>query len=143
MLQSYFDSSTWGEQDILKEEIKELLTRKEVMWKKRSRVQWLREGDKNTRYFHTHATSRNKRNRILKLKDEDGRWVDNEDGAIDQSLTGNDILLLEKHVIAEEVYDVLMQMALTKAPGPDGARTEWYASSPLEAEVKSLLWATH
>nr|GEW48005.1 reverse transcriptase [Tanacetum cinerariifolium] len=24
-----------------------------------------------------------------------------------------------------------------------GARTEWYASSPLEAEAKPLLWATH
>ncbi|GJX88622.1 ribonuclease H [Tanacetum coccineum] len=134
-----------GEQDILKEEIKELLTREEVMWKQRSRVQWLREGDKNTRYFHTRATSQNKRNSILRLKDEDGRWVDNEDGvcdlvsayfsnlfsssspqhcdsvveAIDQSLTGNDILSLEKHVTAEEVYDALMQMAPTKALGPD------------------------
>nr|GEU41444.1 reverse transcriptase [Tanacetum cinerariifolium]GEU62797.1 reverse transcriptase [Tanacetum cinerariifolium] len=103
------------------------------------------KGDKNTRYFHTRAISQNKRNSILRLKDEDGKWADNEDGvcdlvsayfsnlfsssspqdcdyvveAVDQSLTGNDILLHEKHVKAKEVYDALMQMASTKAPGPD------------------------
>nr|GEV22749.1 reverse transcriptase [Tanacetum cinerariifolium] len=38
----------------------------------------------------------------------------------DQSLTENDTLSLKKHVTMEEVYDALMQMALTKAPGPDG-----------------------
>ncbi|GJZ76993.1 reverse transcriptase [Tanacetum coccineum] len=146
MLQSFFDSSTGGEQDILKEKIKELLTREEVMWKQRCRVQWLREGDKNTRFFHTRATSQNKRNSILRLKDEDGRWVENEDNICDsvsayfvnlfsssspqdcdsvvedigQSLTENDILSLEKHATTDEVYDALMQMAPTKAPGPDG-----------------------
>ncbi|GJY42613.1 hypothetical protein Tco_0430826, partial [Tanacetum coccineum] len=75
-------------------------------------------GDKNTRFFHTRATSRNKRNSILRLKDEDGRWVENADHvcdlvsayfsnlfsssspqdcdsvveSIDQRLTGHDIL---------------------------------------------------
>ncbi|GJY49333.1 reverse transcriptase [Tanacetum coccineum] len=103
-------------------------------------------GDKNTRFFHTRATSRNKRNSILRLKDEDGRWVENADDvcdlvsvyfsnlfsssspqdcdsmveSIDQRLTGDDILSLKKHVTTEEVYDAQMQMAPTKAPGPDG-----------------------
>ena len=48
VFQNYFDASTWEEQRALREEIKELLTREEIMWKQRSCVQWLREGDKNT-----------------------------------------------------------------------------------------------
>ncbi|GJV23242.1 reverse transcriptase [Tanacetum coccineum] len=39
---------------------------------------------------------------------------------IDQSLTENDIFALEKHVTTKEVYDALMQMSPSKAPGPDG-----------------------
>ncbi|GKB78165.1 hypothetical protein Tco_0945060, partial [Tanacetum coccineum] len=43
MLQSCFDVSTRDEQHVLREEIKELLTRDEIMWKQRSRIQWLRD----------------------------------------------------------------------------------------------------
>lgn len=50
----------------------ELYQREEVMWRQRSCVQWLAEGDKNTRFFHLRASQRKKRNKISQLKREDG-----------------------------------------------------------------------
>ncbi|KAK5839725.1 hypothetical protein PVK06_008557 [Gossypium arboreum] len=54
-----------------------LYAREESYWAQRSRSKWLREGDRNTRYFHSKATGRLKKNIIEKLKDAEGKWVTN------------------------------------------------------------------
>lgn len=51
----------------LESELEHLLVKEEVYWKQRSRVGWLRHGDKNTAYFHKHASCRRKRNEIKGL----------------------------------------------------------------------------
>ncbi|TYH01233.1 hypothetical protein ES288_A09G041600v1 [Gossypium darwinii] len=48
-----------------------LLDEEEKYWAQRSRIQWLKEGDKNTRFFHVRATNRRKKNNIARLKDMD------------------------------------------------------------------------
>lgn len=55
-----------------------LLLKEEVFWKQRSKVFWLKEGDKNTHFFHAMATSRKRSNSILKLKKDDGSWISSE-----------------------------------------------------------------
>ncbi|XP_017614083.1 uncharacterized protein LOC108459248 [Gossypium arboreum] len=46
----------------------------EQYWVQRARTQWLKEGDRNTRYFHVRATGRKKNNSIDRLKDMQGAW---------------------------------------------------------------------
>ncbi|KAB1671562.1 hypothetical protein [Gossypium barbadense] len=48
-----------------------LLDEEEKYWAQRSRIQWLKEGDRNTRFFHVRATNRRKKNNIARLKDMD------------------------------------------------------------------------
>ncbi|KAF4394090.1 hypothetical protein G4B88_026059 [Cannabis sativa] len=46
----------------------------------RSKQLWLREGDRNSKYFHAKATSRRRSNVIHKLQNSAGEWVGWEDG---------------------------------------------------------------
>eukprot|EP00253_Pinus_taeda_P002472 PITA_02472 len=48
-------------QNILKEE--------EALWRLKSQVIWLKEGDRNTKFFHWYANSRRERNAIWKISD--------------------------------------------------------------------------
>ena len=64
----------------LKKEINDLLTKEEKMWKQRSRALWLHEGDSNTRYFHSRATYRFRRNRIEALENSLGKRHVDENG---------------------------------------------------------------
>ena len=43
---------------LLKRELHSLLTKEEQLWRQRSRAEWLKAGDRNTRYFHCQATQR-------------------------------------------------------------------------------------
>ena len=63
----------------LRDDIQLLKVKEETMWKQRSHIEWLKEGDRNTRYFHCRANQRNKRNYILGLEDDLGHWVEDED----------------------------------------------------------------
>lgn len=45
------------------------------MQKQRARVLWLKEGDKNYKFFHAWATNRNRQNRLITLQDGLGHWL--------------------------------------------------------------------
>lgn len=51
-----------------------LLDNKESAWKQRAKTDWLREGDRNTSFFHAKAAARRRVNRIEKLLNESGDW---------------------------------------------------------------------
>jgi hypothetical protein len=74
-LSSLADPESAAKKETLSRQMDELLYREEIMWLQRSRVAWLREGDRNTKYFHRRASWRRKKNRISKLKRPDGSWT--------------------------------------------------------------------
>ena len=61
-------------------ELDEWLAREDLKWKQKSREIWIREGDRNTRFFHLSTLIRRMRNYIQEIKLEDDSWInDRED----------------------------------------------------------------
>lgn len=69
----------------LKAELNKLCNREEQIWHQRSRVQWIKYGDKNTNFFHGTTTQRKRRNFIKGLKDNDEVWQ-TEEGIVSKML---------------------------------------------------------
>ncbi|OMO52115.1 Endonuclease/exonuclease/phosphatase [Corchorus capsularis] len=51
----------------------------EMFWHQRSRVKLVKYGDQNTKFFHLNTIQRRSANKILRLKNSVGNWVDKED----------------------------------------------------------------
>ena len=62
--------------EVCRKQLNELEEKKEFFWRQRSKSLWLKERDRNTRYFHAMTTSRKRNNMILKIMDERNRWHD-------------------------------------------------------------------
>lgn len=141
-----------GAPSLAKNEVQLWLKREEVMWHQRSRVQWLKEGDQNTRYFHSKASFRKRRN-VRSLKDDGGTWHD--DGQQDKLVVDffknlfptlapgeHEVVLslvdrrinvemnaeLTKPFVVAEVTTSLNQMHPTKAPRPGGMSALFFQS---------------
>ncbi|XP_048498167.1 uncharacterized protein LOC125496683 [Beta vulgaris subsp. vulgaris] len=63
----------------LESELDGLHAKNDAYWYLRSRVAEVKDGDRNTAYFHHKASQRKKRNYIHGLKDRDGVWQTEEE----------------------------------------------------------------
>ena len=62
---------------MLKQEITNLMVKENRMWLQRAKVLWASNGDKNSKFFHCHATQRKRKNSILKIRDTSSQWRTN------------------------------------------------------------------
>ncbi|RVW99876.1 LINE-1 reverse transcriptase-like [Vitis vinifera] len=83
----------------------------ETSWRQKSREIWLKEEDRNTRFFHQMANAHRRRNQMNRVK-VNGRWYNGEREIKEVGL--------EKPFTEEEVFRALSGCCGEKAPGPDG-----------------------
>ena len=120
--------------------LREALRLEEIWMKQRSRVPWLKEGDRNTAYFQAQAKQRKRINRVSNLQRSDGSTCVNGDedkeevqafyqalytsqghNNMDELLSHVPVRvtpemnqLLEKPFEAAEIHKALFQMAPSK-----------------------------
>lgn len=63
----------------VREELESVLHHEELLWKQKSRCDWLNLGDRNTKFFHDRTLRRRKLNRISALHINDGDWCYDSD----------------------------------------------------------------
>ena len=127
-----------------KETYKMWVLLEEASWRQKFREIWLKEGDRNTRFFHQMANAYRRRNQLTRVK-VNGRWFTEEseikeevsrafqgllldlegwkpniDGLIFERLEGLDVEGVEKPFVEEEVFGALSGFCGKKAPDPNG-----------------------
>lgn len=48
------------------------------MWHQRSKALWLKEDDYNSKYFYMKVSQRRRKNKLLRIQDDNGVWHDSE-----------------------------------------------------------------
>ena len=67
----------------LKQYILELVDKENRLWFQRSKVLWAKFGDRNSKFFHSHASQRKRKNLIHKIQDCHGQWRKDKDEIVD------------------------------------------------------------
>lgn len=149
-------------------QLQELNMAEKGFWNQRARTNWLSLGDKNTS-FQTQALIRRKRKQILKIKDDNGFWFDNDEqnisyvfvssfkkrfslssspsladiqeciSVIYHCISVEDNAKLLAPVNLEEINIALYQIGPLKAPGPDGIHATFYHT--YWPQLKDVLFA--
>ncbi|GJZ00626.1 cysteine-rich receptor-like protein kinase [Tanacetum coccineum] len=104
---------------------KEAKRREQLKWRLASRVNWLRNGDKNTRFFHLSYKIRHHNNFISGMQ-IDQAWSKDLSEIKEHKLLEQEASTLDQEFNQEEVWEALSSFDEGKAPGPDGFTMEFF-----------------
>lgn len=133
----------------------DLLYAEETHYKEKARVKWLKDGDKNSKFFQRMVKSHQVRNCILRIQNDEGEWIEGEkavkveivdfykklfsdsgtwaeydlEGLELAKLNERDQLSLTREVTAEEIRQSVFEMKSDRASGPDGYPVEFFKSN--------------
>lgn len=143
------------QEQILESQILERAKQEETLWRQKSRIKWLKDGERNTKFFHRTTIQRRMNNNISQIQNEQGEKIENQTGiesefltyfkqahqepnidrlpAMDYILRNIPKLISEEHnqlllrpVDLQEVEEVVHQLKVGKAPGPDGFTSSFF-----------------
>jgi len=72
------DRDQVAREEILRYKLEKLEEQIDIYWRQKAHVKWLEQGDRNTAFFHAMCREKRRRNRIGRMKKEDGSWVEEE-----------------------------------------------------------------
>ena len=121
----------------LQREFLDILKQEEEFWSVKSRYNWLIQGDRNTKFFHTSTLIRCKRNRISSLQDNQGNWVHDEQEVAELVRSGFVSLFS-----SESVYVPWKPWVIPRwSKGLNLEEASVLAVVPTSREVKEGLWS--
>eukprot|EP00253_Pinus_taeda_P026524 PITA_26524 len=139
----------------IEDQLQNRALQEEILWRQKSRIKWLKEGERNTKFFHNTTVQRRMHNLISHIQNEQGERVESHEGIeenflnyfkeVHQELNINRLPAIEKillhipRLISPEHNNLLLQpiqlhevdMAVRnlksgKAPSPDGFTSDFF-----------------
>lgn len=138
--------------------LEERIKQKNIIWKQNSRIQWLKEGERNTKFFHKAMVQHRQQNKIFSLMDQQGNRLTRKEEMENLLVQHFKGLLIEQNIIREdnihkisqhipnlvsrnqnlallrvitkaEVDEAIKNMEKNKAPRPDGFTGEFFQAT--------------
>ena len=69
---------TAHEEQLLTTQLEERRNQEEALWRQKSRINWLKEGERNTKFFHCSTIQHRMHNRITVLKNQTGERLETQ-----------------------------------------------------------------
>uniref|UniRef100_A0A803Q8N7 Uncharacterized protein n=1 Tax=Cannabis sativa TaxID=3483 RepID=A0A803Q8N7_CANSA len=120
----------------LQSRLDSLLYKDKIYWKQRARVRWLKAGDRNTKFFHKHASSRRKSNKIKYLKNDEGVVVNTSEGIADLVTSYFSTLFSSEGCDLEAAASIFDSLG----PGLDDPEISFLAQEFTDEEVRKAVF---
>jgi Reverse transcriptase (RNA-dependent DNA polymerase) len=138
--------------DLVRDRLQRIVQMEEHMWKQRAKRIWVKQGDKNTAFFHATASMQKRTNWISTIKDDSQQHSAHNDKAAalhryfcsllgmsngmnadfqfeklyENKLNQEEWQRLQRTIEQEEIESALNNWPSNKSPGPDGFTGEFF-----------------